>query len=218
MATDPLFLTPCDSWEIYHYWCFFQVSSFFLFLHFLSFFFTLDFHLFFLESSILITFLFNSHKKHICVFFSRSFSFIFFTFHPFFITFCFHLFQHLLQFDPFFIVSLFFWLLFWKLSSLTFFAHIFLSSLSFFLSIVFPFFFFFFLFSLFFFSIPFLHHLLFFVPSFTFIFRKKNMFHSLSLSWCRGLFPPWKRKKTHPESVVKNQIACVVKIVLCVNF
>ena len=47
--------------------------------------------------------------------------------------------------------------------------------------------------------------------------RSTTMEWSLSLSWCR-CFSHHSQEKTwwnHPESVVKNQIACVVKIVLC---
>ena len=110
---------------------FFQVSSLFSVSPFF-FFFSISIFVFFwnlpfesLSCSIL--------KK--IVFFSRSFSFIFFTFHSVFITFCFHLFQHLLQFDTSFqclliLLASFF---FENVSSLTFFAHMFLSSLSFFL-------------------------------------------------------------------------------------
>ena len=40
---------------------------------------------------------------------------------------------------------------------------------------------------------------------------------SMSLSWCRGFFPTILRIKLmdSPESLVKSQIACVVKNVLC---
>ena len=61
-------------------------------------------------------------------------------------------------------------------------------------------------------------YLLFFVSSFTFILRKKLRFILCPCRDAEAFFPPFKRKKTywsHPRSIVKNQIACVVKIVLC---
>ena len=205
-SVSPLFLTPFDSWKIHDYWFFSKCLPFFLFLHFLVFFNSRFSSLLFwnlpfesLSCSIL--------KKKI-VFFSRSFSFTFFTFHPFFITFCFHLFQHLLQFDPSFqclliLLASFF---FENVSSLTFFAHMFLSSLSFFLFHRFSFF----LYSLFHPSLVF--------RIFFYLFWKNCVFILCPCRDAEAFSHHWKGKKTwwsHPECVVKNQIACVVKIVLC---
>ena len=49
--------------------------------------------------------------------------------------------------------------------------------------------------------------------------RSTTIKWSMSFSWCRGFVPPSKKKKKAwlrpPESLVKSQIASVVRIVLC---
>ena len=49
--------------------------------------------------------------------------------------------------------------------------------------------------------------------------RSTTIRWSMSFSWCRGFVPPSKKKQKAwlrlPESLVKSQIVCVVKIVLC---
>ena len=207
MATDPLFLTPCDSWEIYHYWCFFKCLPFFCFsIFFLFFSFSIFISLFrnlpfwSLSCSIHI-------KTYMCVFQSLFFFHLlhlspFILFSSLFAFICSNIFFNLILFS---LSPYSFGFFFEKLSSLTFFAHIFLSSLSFFLSIVFLFFFFF-LFSLFFFSPSLFSPISCFSCLLSPSFFEKNMFHSLSLSWCRGLFPPWKRKKLTQRALWRTRL------------
>ena len=110
---------------------FFQVSSLFSVSPFFYFFSFSFFVSSFLDSSILITFLFNSQKIYLCfsvaLFLSSSSPFIL-------------VFHHLLlsltspsQFDPFFQCLLSHMASFLNFSFLTFYAHMFISSLSFFL-------------------------------------------------------------------------------------